>query len=39
MNLPEGITFCLQKLEEAGYPAYLVGGCVRDSLMGIPPHD
>ena len=26
-------------LENAGYEAYLVGGCVRDALMGIPPHD
>lgn len=39
MTLPEGITSCLQALEQAGFPAYLVGGCVRDSLMGIPPHD
>ena len=29
----------LQALEAAGYEAYLVGGCVRDDLMGIPPHD
>lgn len=39
MTLPEGITSCLQALEQAGFPAYLVGGCVRDSLMGISPHD
>ena len=26
-------------LEEAGYEAYLVGGCVRDFLRGIEPHD
>ncbi len=29
----------LRALEAAGYEAYLVGGCVRDDLMGIPPHD
>ena len=29
----------LKALEQAGYEAYLVGGCVRDDLMGIPPHD
>ncbi len=39
MTLPEGITSCLQALEQAGFPSYLVGGCVRDSLMGISPHD
>ena len=26
-------------LEEAGYPAYLVGGCVRDELLGLPTYD
>lgn len=29
----------LDALEAAGFPAYLVGGCVRDSLRGLPPHD
>ncbi len=29
----------LQALGAAGYEAYLVGGCVRDDLMGIQPHD
>ena len=31
--------YALDALEAAGYEAYLVGGCVRDDLMGIPPHD
>ena len=39
MTLPEQIVRCLQMLESAGYAAYLVGGCVRDDLMGIPPQD
>ena len=39
MTLPEQIIRCLQMLESAGYAAYLVGGCVRDDLMGIPPQD
>lgn len=39
MTLPEQIARCLQMLESAGYAAYLVGGCVRDDLMGIPPQD
>ena len=29
----------LQQLEEAGYSAYLVGGCVRDLLLGKQPDD
>ena len=29
----------LQTLTNAGYEAYLVGGCVRDLLRGIEPHD
>ena len=29
----------LERLERAGYRAVLVGGCVRDSLLSIPPHD
>ena len=29
----------LRRLEAAGHRAVLVGGCVRDSLLGIPPHD
>lgn len=29
----------ISELENAGYEAYLVGGCVRDMLMGITPND
>ena len=29
----------LRLLESRGHRAVLVGGCVRDSLLGIPPHD
>lgn len=29
----------INKLEAAGYEAYFVGGCVRDSLLGKPPKD
>ncbi len=39
MEIPEYVTTVLQKLEEAGYEAYIVGGCVRDGIMGITPHD
>ena len=39
MNLPEHIRYCLQALENAGFAAYCVGGCVRDSLLGRTPQD
>lgn len=39
MNPREAASFCFQKLENAGYESYYVGGCVRDSLLGIEPHD
>lgn len=39
MNIPSNIAMILDMLESAGYEAYIVGGCVRDSLMGITPHD
>ena len=39
MYLPPSIRRCMDDLEKAGYAAYAVGGCVRDSLLGIVPHD
>ncbi len=39
INIPENIAVVLDKLQSAGYEAYIVGGCVRDSIMGMTPHD
>ena len=39
MKVPEYVAHCLRRLEGAGFAAYAVGGCVRDSLLGIKPHD
>lgn len=39
MQLPSYIVKVLDMLENAGYEAFIVGGCVRDSLMGNTPHD
>ncbi len=38
-KLPAPVRTVLRTLEEAGYEAYVVGGCVRDSLMGREPAD
>lgn len=39
MQLPQNVQQCLTALEEAAFPTYAVGGCVRDCLLGIEPHD
>ena len=39
MYLPPQVQFCIETLEKAGHCAYAVGGCVRDSLLGLMPHD
>ena len=39
MFLPEAVLRCIGALESAGYEAYAVGGCVRDALLGLTPHD
>ena len=37
--LPPVVASLLARLEAAGHTAYVVGGCVRDSLLGIVPGD
>ena len=39
IQLPEKVSRIIQTLEEAGYEAYAVGGCVRDSVIGREPAD
>jgi tRNA nucleotidyltransferase (CCA-adding enzyme) len=36
-KIPKEIMEALEKLSKAGFGAYLVGGCVRDLLLGSPP--
>ncbi|MBQ8313083.1 MAG: HD domain-containing protein [Clostridia bacterium] len=38
-DLPAGAAFIINRLNEHGHQAYVVGGCVRDSLLGIAPKD
>lgn len=37
--LPDACKKALEQLNKAGYEAYVVGGCVRDSLLGKKPMD
>lgn len=39
MHIPADAIFIMETLEQAGYEAYLVGGCVRDTLIGRTPGD
>ncbi len=39
MNYPKYIAEIISRLESAGEEAYVVGGCVRDSLLGIKAND
>ncbi|MDU3490205.1 MAG: CCA tRNA nucleotidyltransferase [Clostridiales bacterium] len=39
IELPEDVRSILSKLERESYDAYVVGGCVRDTLLGKEPED
>lgn len=39
ITIPNAAELIISRLEEHGFEAYVVGGCVRDSIMGITPHD
>ena len=39
IEIPSKAAVILRTLEEAGYEAYAVGGCVRDSILGRSPDD
>ena len=39
INIPEDVQFILKRLDRAGYEAYIVGGCTRDSILGKLPQD
>ena len=39
LTLPKPVDAALSRLEAAGFPAFVVGGCVRDHVLGFTPHD
>lgn len=38
-EIPKKVEIIINTLEEAGFEAYAVGGCVRDALLGRTPND
>ena len=39
IQMPEDVKYILEKLNNAGYEAYAVGGCIRDSILNRNPDD
>ena len=39
MPIPAPVQACIDRLENAGFATYLVGGCVRDAYLNLQPHD
>lgn len=39
IGLPKSVSYLLKLLHQYGYEAYVIGGCVRDSLLGLQPKD
>lgn len=39
IDMPTDVAYIIRQLEERGYEAYVVGGCVRDTILGRIPGD
>lgn len=39
IQLPSAVQYIIETIEQAGFEAYAVGGCVRDSILGRTPDD
>ncbi len=39
IKVPKNVAYIIGKLNESGYEAFAVGGCVRDAVLGLTPHD
>ena len=39
IQIPDDVKYIIEKLNSAGYEAYAVGGCIRDSILGRIPDD
>ena len=39
IKIPPKTEYVIEQLEKNGFEAYIVGGCVRDMLLGLKPFD
>lgn len=39
ISIPANAQFVMRQLHQNGFEAFVVGGCVRDALCGLTPHD
>ena len=39
IDMPNDVEFIINTIKSHGHQAYAVGGCVRDSIMGLTPND
>lgn len=39
MQLPREVETVMRRMQSAGFRCHIVGGCVRDGLLGLTPHD
>lgn len=39
LTIPKNVRTIIEKLQDEGFEAYAVGGCVRDSYLGVQPND
>lgn len=39
IKIPSDVLSIIQRLNNEGYESYIVGGCVRDAILGKEPHD
>ena len=39
IQIPEKAKYIIETIQNAGFEAYVVGGCVRDSILGRCPED
>ena len=39
INLPPKVRYIINKIYQNNYEAYIVGGCVRDAILGFEPND
>ncbi|MBC8631086.1 CCA tRNA nucleotidyltransferase [[Eubacterium] tenue] len=39
LQIPKDVEYIINKIYDNGYEAFIVGGCVRDSIIGLKPND